>query len=323
MLNPGPDDDDTVRVKLPQPRRRKPALPMLGGAVVLVCVLAGVGYWVARSSPAVIPIDTETEAQIDATQPCAVKVSYFAPDPAIVVIDFPNLTLQGEMLDRVAALVEKAHLPRGRVLDDAALAQAIYNCGDTIESYYYGHDYRAADLARFFALAAADGVRLNAQELWLKQLVAQLGWFAPGANGALVTLPGAVSPITEEMRAVILHHELSHGAFYTMPEYEAYATAFWNSLTVADRAAFTNFLGQQGYDTNNTNLMLNETQAYLIFTRDPRFFNGGAVGMSNAQIDTLRAGFIAGMPDFWLQPMANAVLPIGPAPMSCRAGGAE
>jgi hypothetical protein len=119
------------------------------------------------------------------------------------------------------------------------------------------------------------------------------------------------------MRAVILHHELSHGAFYTTPAYEAYAVSFWNSLTDADRAAFTGFLGRQGYDTANTNLMLNETQAYLIFTRDPRFFNGSVVGMSDEQIHTLRAGFIAGMPNFWLQPMANADLPIAPQAVAC------
>jgi len=316
----GPDDDDTVRIRPPayQERRRRPWLPLLAVGLVLLAGLGGGAAWYFNRGPAPIPIDTETEAQIDATQPCAIKVSRFAADPDIVVIDFPNLNVQGLMLDRVAALIEKAKLPRDRVLDDVALNEAIYNCGDTIESYYYGHDYKAADLRKFFTLAAADGVKLNANELWLKGLLTQLGWLTPGANGALITLPGAVDPITEEMRAVILHHELSHGAFYTIPGYEAYAIAFWNSLTPADRAAFTGFLGRQGYDTANTNLMLNETQAYLIFTRDPKFFNGSVVGMSQAQIDTLRAGFIAGMPKFWLQPMANAALPIGPDQPACQ-----
>jgi len=279
---------------------------------------AGLGAWLWLRPPPDIPIDTETEAQIDSTQPCAVTVSRFAADPNIVVIDFPNLNVQGLMLDRVAALIEKAHLPRNRVLGDVELNEAIYNCGDTIESYYYGHDYKAADLLKFFTLAAADGVKLNPNELWLKRLLNQLGWLTPGANGAIITLPGAEAPVTEEMRAVILHHELSHGAFYTIPAYAAYSVAFWNSLTPADRAAFTDFLGRQGYDTTNTNLMLNETQAYLIFTRDPQFFNASVVGMAQAQIDTLRAGFIAAMPNFWLEPMANAALPVGPDHEECK-----
>jgi len=266
----------------------------------------------AMRGPPPVPIDVETEAQIDAARPCVIKVSRFAADPDIVVIDFPNLNVQGRMLDRVAALIEKAHLPRNRVLGDVELNEAIYNCGDTIESYYYGHDYKAADLRKFFALAAADGVKLNPDELWLQRLLAQLGWLAPGANGAIITLPGAIPPVTAEMRAVILHHEISHGAFFTIPAYAAYSVAFWNGLTDAERAAFTDFLGRQGYDTGNTNLMLNETQAYLIFTRDPQFFNASAVGMSQAQIDALRARFIASMPDFWLRPMANENLPVGP-----------
>jgi hypothetical protein len=303
-------DDDTVRVRpAPVMRRPKPRWWLYGGvaAVVLLGVAGGALAYFGRAPE--ISIGVQSEAQIDAAQPCGIEVSRFSADPQIVVIDFPSLTVQGLMLDRVAALVEKAGLPRGRVLGDAALTQAIYNCGDTIESYYYGHDYQAADLRRFFALADADGVTLNKRELWLKGLLTQLGWMEPGAIGAIITLPASGGPVDPGMRAVILHHELSHGAFYTDPAYAAYATAFWNSLTSADRAAFTAFLGRQGYDAGNTRLILNETQAYLIFTRDPRFFNAAAVGMTDAAVANLRAGFIAGMPIFWLTPMANAALP--------------
>jgi hypothetical protein len=311
-------EDDTVRVKPGSglPRKNKRVALYAGIAAVVVLALAG-GTWAFFGRAQPIPIDTETESQIDATQPCAVKVSYFAPDQNIVVIDFPSLTTQGLMLDRVAALVEKAKLPRDRVLNDVELNQAIYDCGDTIESYYYGHDYKAADLLRFFTLADQEGIKLNAQEIWLKGLLKQLGWLTPGANGAIITLPAAGGPITEEMRAVILHHEISHGAFYTIPAYAAYAKQFWSSLTQMDRDAFTNFLGSEGYDTADTTLMLNETQAYLIFTRDPRFFNGSVVNMTQAQVDTLREGFIANMPNIWLQPMANAALPIAPVQPAC------
>ncbi len=317
------DDDDTVRIRPPAAKRGNSKRLIVAGALAVLILLCGGGaaaYLLTRTAP--LPIDTETEAQIDATQPCAIKISRFAADPNVVVVDFPNLTVQGEMLNRVAALVEKAGLPRDRVLDDVALNQAIYDCGDTVESYYYGHDYKAADLARFFSLADADGVKLNPQELWLKQLVRQLGWLTPGATGALITLPAAGAPITEEMRAVILHHELSHGGFYTIPVYQKYAETFWYSLTPQDRAAFTGFLGRQGYDTHNTELMLNETQAYLIFTRDPLFFNANAVGMTDAQINTLREGYIAAIPVGWLQAMAVAALPLSgrSSVVSCQKG---
>ena len=93
------------------------------------------------------------------------------------------------MLDRVAALVEKAGLPRDRVLSDPDLLAAIHERGDTIETFYYGHDYPASALARFFQLADQEHVQLNQQEETLRALLNQLGWLKPGANGALITIP--------------------------------------------------------------------------------------------------------------------------------------
>jgi hypothetical protein len=317
MRPPAPDNDDTIRIPRGVPLKRRSLLkPLLAGTGIILVPAALGGIWFALKPTnllsAPIPIGAQTEAQIDASEPCATMVSTFALDAAVIVIDFQNLTTQGLALDRVAALVEKDHLPRDRVLSDAELIQAIHGSGDTIESYYYGHDYQAADLAKFFRLAAQENIQLNPHELWLKALLAQLGWLKPGAVGAIITVPAASGPVTPDMRAVILHHEISHGAFYTNATYRRYAESFWYSLTDAARAAFTGFLGRQGYDTTNTELMLNETQAYLIFTRDPRFFNAQAVGMSDAGIAQLREGFIANMPDFWLRPLANAILPPTP-----------
>src|SRR5215831_15291531 len=103
-------------------------------------------------------------------------------NPAILVLDFASLRRQGLMLNRVAALIEKAAEPRDRVLSDGELDQAIRAHGDTVETYYYGHDYRASDLARFFALADRDGVRLTAEEQTLRSLLRQERFLEPGAN---------------------------------------------------------------------------------------------------------------------------------------------
>lgn len=316
---PGNEDDTILIRRTPAaaPVGRRPFLYAgLGGAAALL-LAAGFGafWWQRRAKP--IPIGTATEAEIDQTQPCDTIVTYLAPDKSVVVIDFPSLLSQGLTLDRVAAFVEKAHVPHNSVLDDAALRTAIAASGDTMSSYYYGHDYQAADLARFFALAQSENVALYPQELWLRQLLRQLGWLQPGATGAIITLPAAGGDISPEMRAVILRHEISHGAFYTVPEYRHYAERFWASLTPADRAAFTGFLGRQGYDTSLTELMLNETQAYLIFTCDPRFFNAAAIGKTEAEVNQLRQGFIANMPNFWLTPLATEPLP--PVPQSMPA----
>ena len=106
-----------------------------------------------------------------------------ADNPRILVLDFPSLAEQGRMLNRVAALIEKAGLPRDRVLNDAELDAAIAARGETAETFYFGHNYRATDLAKFFALAARDGVALNQAERQLAVLLADTGAAPPGPDG--------------------------------------------------------------------------------------------------------------------------------------------
>jgi len=315
MPNAPGNNDDTIDIRpngaVKVRRRRLLRLWFAGGGVAGLGA-AAFGSAMLLDGGKKLPIDTETEAEIDQEQPCGAKISRLAPDSDVVVIDFASLLAQGLTLDRLAAFVEKANVPHDRLLDDAALAAALKASGDTVETYYYGHDYQAADIARFFNLADSEGIALNPHELWLRRLMRQLGWLVPGANGAIITLAAAGGPVPPEMRTVILRHEISHGAFYTVPAYRRYSEDFWASLTDSDRAAFTRFLGSQGYDTSLTELMLNETQAYLIFTRDPRFFNAAAIGKTEAAVEQLRQGFIDNMPDFWLRPLATAPRPAAP-----------
>jgi hypothetical protein len=215
------------------------------------------------------------------------------------VLDFGSLREQGLMLDRVAALIEKAGLPRDRVLSDAELAQAIAVRGETIETFYYGHDYSAASLRRFFALANA----LDAEERELRALLEQEGWLERGAVGGLISIPrvGANATVTAQARATILRHELSHGEFFTDTDYAAYVRAFWSGeLSEAERAGVRRFLASEGYDVGEDELVVNEMQAYLMFTRDPRFFRPAMVGVSGERIAVIRARFLAGMPAGWL-----------------------
>ena len=46
--------------------------------------------------------------------------------------------------------------------------------------------------------------------------------------------------------------------------------------------------------------MLNEMQAYLIFTRDPVFFMPEKAGLMAARLAELQTRFLAGMPAGWL-----------------------
>jgi hypothetical protein len=331
----GEDDDETIKVTPSATRGGRPAAKaapskrnpfrLVWAAGVAALIGITVTLWLIWPRPVVpphpsallppapvpavpapapaFPIQTAYETEIREHVAHVLTVFRFAPNPNIIVLDFATLLEQGLMLDRVAALQEKAGLPRDRVLTDAELDAAIRERGDTIATFYYGHDYPAWALARFFALADSEHVQLNAEEEKLRALVRQLGWFARGALGGLISIPriGADPNVTMEARAAILRHELSHGEFFSDPAYAAYVHGFWQAnLTGAERAGVRRFLGSEDYDTSNEELMYNEMQAYLMFTLDPKFFQASDVGMTEQRREQLQAKFLRGLNVAWL-----------------------
>lgn len=339
------------------PKRRRSLLPAVVAAVLLAVAAAGAGVFLWRPAgvpPPVVPdapVATAPPVPVPAVpapgRPAPAGPLPAAPaprhaarlaspgeilahrgeglgifriegNPAIVVLDFPTLTEQGRMLNRIAALVEKSGLPRDRVLDDAALAAAIAARGETVETFYFGHNYRAADLVRFFSLAATQGVALNEDERRLAEILADLGIAPPGPDGlprmaaaaAVVTVPavqpenGAIGlgfPIDAGVREAILRHELSHGEFFTNNAYHDHVAAWWHQrVTARERTQFRRFLANGGYDPDLEEVMMNEAMAYVIHTPDPRFFSPEAVGLDAATIERLRARFKEGLPDTWL-----------------------
>ncbi|MDO9499190.1 hypothetical protein [Falsiroseomonas sp.] len=227
----------------------------------------------------------------------------YAGNPAIFLIDFPTLAAQGAALNRVAALVEKAGLPRDRVLSEAEMAEAIARTGESAATFYFGHNYRGADLARFFALAERDGLALSPAEEWLRAqyLLARglvpVGQEPGGQEIVLLSLAAPGPEMDEAGRATILRHELSHGRFGTDAAYAAHIRQVWTEgFTAADRAAFRAFLGREGYDTGIEELMIDEAQAYLLHTPDPRFFTADHLGVTEAELARLRGLMRQGMP---------------------------
>lgn len=226
----------------------------------------------------------------------------FAADPAIVVALFPSLHEQALTLNRVAVFLEYAGASRTRVLDDTSLRETIAQGHMQFDYFYDGHDYRAADLARFFATADADGVALNRSEKHLRAEIARVRASRLGF-GALISMPQAgVDALDAPTRAAILRHELSHGLYFTDPAYAAMVAKFWQTtMTAQERANFRRFLGDGRYDTGNDDLIRNEMQAYLIHTRDARFFSPANAGLTDPQAASLRASFVAAMPKGWLR----------------------
>ena len=273
------------------------------------------------ASPTTSPTATAANAVASPTTPAAylpfareqdilsnrsVSLSMFrlAENPAILVLDFPSMRDQARMLNRVAVLVETRGQPRDRVLGDDALEKAIRSTGAEPDNFYDGHDYRANDLVRVFALADRDGIRLNPDEVRLRDLLRTLGWTDAGAVGALISIPTLGAGIDSAARTSILRHEISHGQFFTDPNYAAFTQRFWQTeLTEAERTAFRRFLSDQQYDATDETLMMNEMQAYLVHTHDPRFFSPDLVKIPADRIATLRRRFIAGMPPGWFHDM--------------------
>ena len=293
------DTDDTVLL-VPRPRRRPWPVAVLA---VLLALAAGGAAWFHQTVPPVEPIATADEAQLATLVPAALTPLRFESNPAILVLGFPSLAEQGRMLNRVAALVEKAGVPHDRLLADAELAAAILAAGTTPETYYYGHDYRSADILRFFALAGRDHMALNADEQHLQRIAAQAAAMPPGF-GAVITLPpvDAAAGIDQAARATILHHELSHGEYFTNPAYAAYVGTIWRSVFNEDeRARFRAYLVAEGYDPTLEDLLINEMQAYMMFTPDPRYFDPTQLGIPAPRLAQIRAAFAAGMPPGWLR----------------------
>jgi hypothetical protein len=321
-----------ARAAAPVTARRGPNRVFLaGGAVVVIAVAGGVGLlWETQrpsvsTNPAVVAgllpappqirqptTPTRTEAEILNEDVDTLTAAWFAPNPDILVLDFPNLTTQGQALNRMAAFIEKRGLSHDRAPDDSELAEAIRADNSTVETYYYGHDYRAADIRRFYATVDSQGLKLSQPELALRALLTREGFLAEDANKAVISIPrkGSDPFVDASGRESLLRHELSHGEYFTNPTFAAYVHTFWSSrMTEADRSTFRGFLTRQGYDPENEDLMANETQAHLMNTTDRRYFNAGACGLPIARLAELRATFLAAMPQGWLRDAMTVMTP--------------
>jgi hypothetical protein len=238
------------------------------------------------------------EAELLALAPDRPSLLRLRENPRVFVLLFPSLAQQGAAMNRAAALVEKAGLPRERILSEAELADAIARAGDTPETWYYGHNYRGADLDRFFRIATRDGVALSTAEGWVQgQFQAARAAVPAHQEIALLSIAAPGPGLDAAARASILRHELAHGLFATRPDYAAHVRRVWSEgFTAADRAAFRAFLGREGYDTSNEQLMADEAQAYLLHTPDARFFDAAHLGLAPAHVERLRALMREGAP---------------------------
>jgi hypothetical protein len=240
-----------------------------------------------------------------------ISVFEYEGRPSMVVFDFPTLAEQGKMFNRLVALIERIGAPRERVLSNEELAVFIRSVGKTEATLAYGNDFLVAELVVFFNLADMGNIQLNPQELSLRQflsdrkmIVNRHGFYQTATPRAVVlSLPQESTgspgspPVSELARRTILSHEIAHGEYYTNPSYASYCRQFWrDTMTEQQRANFRKFLSSNGYNSDNEEMMINEGQAYLMYTPDQRAFNPKLVGMTDKEVGELRKKFRDGYP---------------------------
>ena len=236
----------------------------------------------------------------------------YAPNPEIYVFDFPNLTLQGRTFNRITQLTEQQlSEPYPRVLSNAELARHYEAARRTLADFAFGHDVMLWELAQFFNLADRDKVELNAEEIALRDFLVGQGllrswrsiWQAMKPNAVILSVPQAQEKhdneprITNLARYAILLHEMSHGEYYSNRYYATYCQRFWaDTLSDEQREKFRAFLSQYNYSTNAEDLLINEMQAYLMFTPDPASFNAKKLGVAAEELEAMREAFRKGRP---------------------------
>ena len=287
--------------------------------VLAVAVALGGIFWAAwrwSRGPATDALPRLSLTQLLAQTPAeGWQLARLDSHPDLLVIQFPDLLVQARALNRAAALVEQPDAPRDRVLDDAELSALIARQKLTPETFYYGHDHTAQNLRRFFALAARQHIALTAEERQLESILRQQGLLVPNGAGeqgprqpasVLITFTRAQpgTGIDAAMRASVARHELSHGVYFTTPAYANHCRRFWHErLTAAERERFVAYLERRGYNPRDNELMINEAQAFLMHSTDPRAFSAADLGVDDRTLDSMRRRFLAGAPPMdWAEP---------------------
>ncbi|MDX9783885.1 MAG: hypothetical protein RBT72_03930 [Spirochaetia bacterium] len=178
--------------------------------------------------------------------------------PSVIMFDFSSYDVQDAYLKRLAFFVEKKGFV-GRLATNQEIAPL---------HGWNAHDYKAEDLARFFALAEKQGFPLNPEELGLRDFLLEQGLISKRAGGYGFAADGAIISISREspdyLRRSFLTHELSHGIFFADPRYRKFCIDLWKRLGDEEQWFWKLYLGWMNYDTANSYLMANEMQAYLV-----------------------------------------------------------
>lgn len=293
--------DSFGKVRVVQTLRRLVGVALTAGVLITVQGAAAVE---------VVSGDVDT---VLATRTGALTVWRLADNPNIILFDFPSLTEQGRTFNRITQLTEQFNEPYKRVLGNVEFLKYLEAIRRSQANFAYGHDVLVGELVLFYNLAARDKIDLFPEEVALRDFLVEQGviklWRGfyqadrGKANVVILSIPQVQErrenepAISSFARRAIVLHEIAHGEFYTNKYYAEYCRKFWNTkLTESQRERFRRFLTKYNYTLNADELLVNEMQAYLIFTPDKASFSAAKLGVSEAELETMRDLFVNGRP---------------------------
>lgn len=228
-------------------------------------------------------------------------------NPEIFIFDFPGLAYQGKSFNRITQFTEQQFTEEyPRVLNNHELDQYMQAARRTQADFAFGHDILVSEFVKFFNFAIRDKIQLNIEELFIRDFLEKnnlirfwRGFYqAMKPDVVVLSIPQSqvrnhAEPIVSDgARLTILTHEMAHAEYYTNPYYRKFCQNFWqNTLDDRQRELFSKFLMTYNYSVTNEELLINEMQAYLMFTPDEKSFSAKKLGVSDEELAGLRAAF--------------------------------
>ena len=204
--------------------------------------------------------------------------------PDMLVVDTASYELQDRMFKRLSFFVEKEGYA-GSIPEPEAVADL---------HGFNAHDYRAEDLARFFAAASDERIELLPEERRLRELLLRAGVLRTEGGRPRAGKGGVISisrDSTPELRERLLGHEALHGLYFTSPAFRAAVASAWNGAS-SDLTRFVElYLSRPNwsYDLGNSYLLQNEFMAYLLQYRrselDSQLLGPGAAWIRQSHPD--------------------------------------